>query len=174
MLRQTEAGGAARLAPGIMIRLKALTGGTWTDARRWEQFARPINGQPGRGKHAIGPPTGSREGLRGEVVSVCVCVPLLPPPPPKKAAGDSTVPVVRFHYIPSVSASATASNHVLSPGAPHAARKASTANTRWPFFFFSFSLRPFVLKKGGGEKKQTTETCRNQTLSGRKGESGRK
>lgn len=48
----------------------------------------------------------------------------------KKAAGDSTVPVVRFHYIPSVFASPTASNHVLSPGLLALPLKAKTAQRR--------------------------------------------
>lgn len=92
LLQQTEAV-VPPLSTRIMIRLKALTGETWTNARWWERFAAQSTPHEGEEERTIGywrqqgGVTGAREkGLEASQ--------------PQKAAGDSTVPIVTFHYIP--------------------------------------------------------------------------
>lgn len=68
LLQQTEAV-VLPLSTGIMIRLKALTGETWTNARWWEQFAAQSTANEG-GRSTPLATDASREGLwgRGEQV----------------------------------------------------------------------------------------------------------
>lgn len=63
LLQQTEAV-VLPLSTRIMIRLKALTGETWTNARWWEQFAAQSTVNEGR-RRALLAADNSREGLRG-------------------------------------------------------------------------------------------------------------
>lgn len=82
-LRHTEAV-LPPLSAMIMIRLKALTGETWTDARRWEQFAAQSTADGGGRSAPLAADWGWEKSLEASQ--------------PQEAAGDSTVPIVRFHY----------------------------------------------------------------------------